>query len=124
MPELPEIIIFARQMKRELVSKTISAIEVLQPKSLNVPEKKSVAGLTGAQITDVNPRGKGLFVEITQLRFTIVPQLSLSVSTTWPTGHQPQAKLLYESSASASPGAALAHSSHRQWKDWPRPLAA
>lgn len=40
MPELPGIIIFARQMKRELVGKTISAIEVLQPKSLSVPEEE------------------------------------------------------------------------------------
>jgi len=55
MPELPEIIIFARQMTKELVGKTISAIEVLQPRSLNVPEEKFVAGLTGAQITAVTP---------------------------------------------------------------------
>jgi formamidopyrimidine-DNA glycosylase len=66
MPELPEIIILARQMRRELVGKTIRAIEVLQPKSLNVPEEEFVAGLTGAQITDVTPRGKWLFVETTQ----------------------------------------------------------
>jgi formamidopyrimidine-DNA glycosylase len=66
MPELPEIIIFARQMKKELVGKTIGAIEVLQPKSLNVPEEEFVAGLTGAQITDVTPRGKWLFVETPQ----------------------------------------------------------
>ena len=66
MPELPEIVLFARQMKRELVGKTIRAIEVLQPKSLNVPEGEFVAGLTGAQIADVIPRGKWLFVETTQ----------------------------------------------------------
>jgi formamidopyrimidine-DNA glycosylase len=66
MPELPEIILFARQMKKELVGKTIRAIEVLQPKSLNGPEEEFVAGLTGAQITDVTPRGKWLFVETTQ----------------------------------------------------------
>jgi formamidopyrimidine-DNA glycosylase len=66
MPELPEITILARQMKKELVGKTIHAIEVLQPKSLNVSEEDFVAGLTGAQITDVTPRGKWLFVETTQ----------------------------------------------------------
>jgi formamidopyrimidine-DNA glycosylase len=66
MPELPEIILFTRQMKKELVGKTIRAIEVLQPKSLNGPEEEFVAGLTGAQITDVTPRGKWLFVETTQ----------------------------------------------------------
>ena len=39
MPELPEIIVRAREMKKELVGKTITNIEVLQPKCLNVSEE-------------------------------------------------------------------------------------
>jgi formamidopyrimidine-DNA glycosylase len=66
MPELPEIFVFARDMRKELAGRTISAIEVLQPKCLNVPVSELQAALTGAQIRDVTPRGKWLQVETTQ----------------------------------------------------------
>ena len=63
MPELPEITVLARQMKQELVGKTISGIEVLQPKCLNVAERTFVESLTGARLLDVSHRGKWIFVE-------------------------------------------------------------
>ena len=63
MPELPEITVLARQMKQELVGKTISGIEVLQPKCLNVAERTFVESLTGARLLDVSQRGKWIFVE-------------------------------------------------------------
>jgi formamidopyrimidine-DNA glycosylase len=66
MPELPEITVRAREMKKELVNKTIANIEVLQPKCLNVPEEVFIEALTGAQIRDVTHRGKWLFVETSQ----------------------------------------------------------
>jgi formamidopyrimidine-DNA glycosylase len=66
MPELPEITIFARDMQEELVGRTISAIEVLQPKCLNVPVAEFQAALTGAEIRNVTTRGKWLQVETTQ----------------------------------------------------------
>jgi formamidopyrimidine-DNA glycosylase len=66
MPELPEITVLARQMKNELVGKTFTSIEVLQPKCLNVPEDAFVEALTGARLLDVTHRGKWIFVETTQ----------------------------------------------------------
>jgi len=63
MPELPEIALFARDMQKELVGRTISGIEVLQPKCLNVPQETFVEALTGAQWLDVTYRGKWLRVE-------------------------------------------------------------
>jgi formamidopyrimidine-DNA glycosylase len=63
MPELPEIAIFARDMQKELVGRTISAIEVLQPKCLNMPEAGFQDALTDAQILAVTPHGKWLQVE-------------------------------------------------------------
>ncbi len=66
MPELPEIFIFARDMRKKLVGRTISAIEVLQPKCLNVPVNEFQDALAGAQIRDVTARGKWLQVETTQ----------------------------------------------------------
>jgi len=66
MPELPEIFIFARDMRRELVGRTIRSVEVLQPKSLNVPPEEFEAALREAEIRDVTPRGKWLRVETTR----------------------------------------------------------
>ena len=66
MPELPEITVLARQMKTELVGKTFTSIEVLQPKCLNVSQEAFVDALTGAQLLDVAHRGKWIFVETTQ----------------------------------------------------------
>ncbi len=66
MPELPEITTRSKEMKDALVEKTIQYIEILQPKSLNVPEEEFVQALTGATICDVNSRGKWIFVETDQ----------------------------------------------------------
>jgi formamidopyrimidine-DNA glycosylase len=66
MPELPEIFIFARDMQKELVGRTIGSIEVLQPKCLNVSVDKFQAALSGATIRGVTYQGKWLRVETTQ----------------------------------------------------------
>jgi formamidopyrimidine-DNA glycosylase len=66
MPELPEIFILARDMQQEIVGRTISGIEVLQPKCLNMPVAKFQAALTGAEIVRVTPRGKWLQNETTK----------------------------------------------------------
>jgi formamidopyrimidine-DNA glycosylase len=63
MPELPEITVLAHQMKTQLVGKTITSIQVLQPKCLNLPEESFVGALTGARMLDVSHHGKWLFVE-------------------------------------------------------------
>lgn len=63
MPELPEITNRAREMKGALVGRTITTIDVIQPKSLNIPKGKFVAALTGAEILDVTNRGKWIFVQ-------------------------------------------------------------
>jgi formamidopyrimidine-DNA glycosylase len=66
MPELPEITLLARDMRRELVGRTIVAVEVLQPKCLNVTEEEFRAALAGAQIRDVSSQGKWLLVDTTR----------------------------------------------------------
>ena len=66
MAELPEIVVLARQMARELTGKEARDIEVLQPKCLNVPVETFIEGLRGARILGVSPRGKWLFVETTR----------------------------------------------------------
>jgi formamidopyrimidine-DNA glycosylase len=66
MPELPEIYVLARQMNEALAGKTITAIEMVQPKSLNVPEEEFIQALTSARILGANYRGKWVLAETTQ----------------------------------------------------------
>lgn len=63
MPELPEITWIAQQMQRELPGKSITDIEVLQPKCLNLPVEDFRRALAGAQILSVRSRGKWIFCE-------------------------------------------------------------
>jgi formamidopyrimidine-DNA glycosylase len=63
MPELPEIAVLARDMRKELTGRTFGDIEVLQPKCLNVPPEEFRTALSGAAIRDVTPRGKWVRVE-------------------------------------------------------------
>jgi formamidopyrimidine-DNA glycosylase len=65
MPELPEIANRAVEMQAELVGKTISAVECLQPKMLNVRPEDFAAGVVGGCILQVSSHGKWIFVETT-----------------------------------------------------------
>ena len=62
MPELPEIANLARQLNERLPGKKISAIDVIQPKCLNMPEEEFRAALVGAQIDSAAHRGKWIQV--------------------------------------------------------------
>lgn len=66
MPELPEIAVLARDMQHELAGRTISNVEVLQPKCLNVPIEVFHTALTGSQIRTVTAHGKWIEVDTTQ----------------------------------------------------------
>ncbi|MCD4701993.1 MAG: Fpg/Nei family DNA glycosylase [Candidatus Aegiribacteria sp.] len=63
MPELPEILNRAKEMKETLTGRTITGIEVLQPKCLNVSEDVFTAALNGARLIGVTYRGKWIFIE-------------------------------------------------------------
>jgi formamidopyrimidine-DNA glycosylase len=63
MPELPEITCRAREMNAALAGKTITAIEILQPKCLNVPPESFTESLCGAQVRQTSQRGKWLLTE-------------------------------------------------------------
>ncbi|HNS49726.1 MAG TPA: DNA-formamidopyrimidine glycosylase family protein [Anaerolineae bacterium] len=63
MPELPEIAVLARDMDRDLARREIAAVEVLQPKCLNVPPAEFESRLKGASITRVHAHGKWLKLE-------------------------------------------------------------
>ena len=64
MPELPEIAVLARDMQRELVGRTISGIEVRQPKCLNLPPEEFRPAVLGTRIRRVIAHGKWLKIAL------------------------------------------------------------
>ena len=66
MPELPEIASRAREMDKELRGKTITKVEVLQPKCLNVSKKKFATALEGAKLLGTTYHGKWIFTDTTK----------------------------------------------------------
>jgi formamidopyrimidine-DNA glycosylase len=66
MPEFPEIYLRTQEIKANLVGRVIRDIDVLQPKSLNIPVDDFTAALSGAVILDAYQRGKWIFVETSQ----------------------------------------------------------
>jgi Formamidopyrimidine-DNA glycosylase len=66
MPEVPEIASRAAEMNQSLPGKQITAIEIGQPKCLNLPADEFSAALNGAVIGPVAYHGKWIQVETTQ----------------------------------------------------------
>ncbi len=66
MPELPEIASRAREANQYLSGKTIAGIQVLQPKSLNLPVDQFTTALTGATLRSAAYRGKWIVIETNQ----------------------------------------------------------
>lgn len=66
MPELPEILILAQQIDDALTGKTITGVEVAQPKILNLPVTEFERAITGAEVENADHHGKWIRVETTQ----------------------------------------------------------
>ena len=62
MPELPEIMSRAKELKAEITGLTIQHIEVLQPKCLNLPAPTFMKSLSQAKIADVISKGKWILI--------------------------------------------------------------
>ncbi len=72
MPELPEIVVLSTQMRREVLEKEIEAVEVLQPKNLNVPIEEFIENTVGQRVVSVEARGKWLFVKLSDGFFLLI----------------------------------------------------
>ncbi|MGB9134440.1 MAG: DNA-formamidopyrimidine glycosylase family protein [Candidatus Bathyarchaeia archaeon] len=62
--ELPELTVLSRQMGKEIVGKRISALEVANPKCLNMPLEQFKKTLVGKTIKTVESQGKWLFIGV------------------------------------------------------------
>lgn len=62
--ELPELTILCRQMRKEIVGKRVSELEVTNSKCLNIPFGQFQKTVVGKTINSVESRGKWLFIEL------------------------------------------------------------
>jgi len=62
MPELPEIVHRAREMHAALTGRTVIAVDVVQPKCLNVPVEAFARGVVGETIRGARHSGKWIIV--------------------------------------------------------------
>lgn len=92
MAELPEIISRARGMTAELLDMIILAIEVTQPKCLNVSLVEFRDGLQGARLGQTTCRGKWLFTETSQgwllLNLGMVGEVLMATRSNLPKKHR------------------------------------
>lgn len=72
MPELPEIIVIAKQMDEELAGKCVSEVEDKQPKHLNMPFQEFAKAATGKIVNSVSSRGKWLFIKLDPAYFMLI----------------------------------------------------
>ncbi|UCE43647.1 MAG: Fpg/Nei family DNA glycosylase [Candidatus Bathyarchaeota archaeon] len=60
--ELPELTILGHQMKKEIVGKRVSEIQVTNPKCLNMPLERFLKTIVGKTIKSVASKGKWLLI--------------------------------------------------------------
>jgi len=62
--ELPELTVLSRQMRKEIVGKRISEVQVTNPKCLNMPFEQFEKAVVGKTIKSVDSKGKWLFIKL------------------------------------------------------------
>lgn len=72
MPELPEIVILAEQLRQTTVGKEIVDVVALQPKNLNIPVDRFVEQIIGQKIVSVEPHGKWIFVKLSEETYLLL----------------------------------------------------
>lgn len=64
MPELPEIVHRAREIDAALTGRRVTAVDILQPKCLNVPPEDFARGVVGETIRGARHAGKWIIVSL------------------------------------------------------------
>jgi formamidopyrimidine-DNA glycosylase len=64
MPELPEIVHRAREMNAALAGRTVTAVDIVQPKCLNAPVDEFRRGLVGETMRGARHSGKWIIVPL------------------------------------------------------------
>lgn len=66
MPELPEILLRAQEIDRELCGRVITAADLRQPKCLNLPPREFEQRIAGQRIHKAYHRGKWIIVQLSR----------------------------------------------------------
>jgi formamidopyrimidine-DNA glycosylase len=64
MPELPEIVVHAKQMNKEITGRQIESVEIRQPRNLNMPVSEFMKLIKRKVVENVSSRGKWIFVKL------------------------------------------------------------
>jgi formamidopyrimidine-DNA glycosylase len=92
MPELPEIFSRAAELQAVLPGKRFSGFEIIQPKSLNIPQDEFLQALTSAEVIRVYNHGKWIFIETDQgyllINLGMGGEINLCTPSTLPVKHR------------------------------------
>lgn len=92
MPELPEISSRAAELQAVLPGKRFSSFEIIQPKSLNIPQDKFVSALSSAEVIHVYNHGKWVFIEtdrgVLLINLGMGGEITLCTSSSLPAKHR------------------------------------
>lgn len=77
--ELPELTILGRQMRKEIVGKRVSEVEVANPKCLNMTFEQFKKTVVGKTVKSVESRGKWLFIKLNSHRLLFNPGMGADV---------------------------------------------
>jgi formamidopyrimidine-DNA glycosylase len=72
LPELPDLVVKARQMSERLRGKSIASIEAKQPKNLNMPVQEFVKITKGKTVNSVLPKGKWIFMKLDPAYYMLI----------------------------------------------------
>jgi len=72
MPELPEIVVIARQMNKKIAGKRIADIDAKQPKNLNMPVQEFVKRAKGKTVNNVSGKGKWIFIKLDPAYYMLI----------------------------------------------------
>lgn len=100
MPELPEIYALAARLDEVMTDEVIERAEVRQEKCLNLPVARFTDCVAGARVTGITPRGKWIFVHLTQGRKLLL-NLGMGADVRWDERlEEPQIELVFRSGSS------------------------
>lgn len=72
MPELPEVETIRQQLKKQILGRKITKIEILEPRAINVSQSRFKKGITGAKIIDILRRAKLLIFKLSNGNYFVV----------------------------------------------------
>jgi formamidopyrimidine-DNA glycosylase len=71
MPELPDVEVYTKTLKKNITGKTIESVELVEESLLETP-KKHLHQLQGTKVTGIDRQGKYCFIELANTQYLIM----------------------------------------------------